>query len=85
VRPDFAESFEAVPLYERPCGCEPESWRYLPTGIVVYVRNYPSHHDTLIECRMCGAVWTVRDLNLSMPLAPIAPPTPSTPAPEGTR
>ena len=55
---DFHSVFPAIPLYDRPCGCEAVMPNHIPTGVRVYLFNSaPSIHD-IHECLMCGATWS---------------------------
>ena len=70
---------DGVPLYPRPCGCEAHP-HYLPTGVRGY--QYDSdpvgaRDDDLVECLICGAVWTDGDVRRCYPW-----PTPGETKPE---
>ena len=63
-RTRFTYVVDAIPLYDRPCGCLGSS-HYLPMGITAYqYSSLPaaSRDDDLAECKLCLAVWRQGDV-----------------------
>lgn len=55
---------EAIPLWERPCGCV-GSEHYLPTGIMVYLHSSlpgARNENDAAECRMCHATFRLAEV-----------------------
>ena len=57
----FYESFAAVPVYDKPCGCDGYR-RFIPHGVIVWAWGPDCCDDDLHECNQCGAVWVASDI-----------------------
>ena len=60
-RTRFVRVDECIVLYERPCGCVGRHPNYVPDGCYFYAYTSTGSKWDLIECRLCGAVWTMFD------------------------